>query len=269
MQFTAPNGLESSVPIARRTLIRSAGGSFGATLTSSVSRGPGQIKTFYVDVPPGENDLDVSFNAPDHTADDPVYYYLFSPADLEPGVTESGNIDVTAIDTTPTPDNPTGNASLIAPDPQPGLWEIDVMQGATTDGTEFSQTVTGVVAYNQLAPVTETGLPTSTSTTIGSGSSVPITVTVTNTTNHVGFFELQPSGNDISGGNTGTPEELAAGATGTLTATLSPTAAAGSAVNGTLSVIDSTDLGGSEPAVGFPASFSDFHDFAYAYTVGS
>ena len=269
VQFTAPNGLGSSVPIARRSLIPSAGGSFGATLTSSVSRGPGQIKTFYVDVPSGENDLDVSFNAPDHTADDPVYYYLFSPADLEPGVTESGNIDVTAIDTTPTPGNPTGNASLIATDPQPGLWEIDVMQGATTDGTEFSQTVTGVLAYNQLASVTETGLPTSTSTTIGSGSTVPITVTVTNTTNHVGFFELQPSGNDISGGHTSTPEELAAGATGTLTATLSPTAAAGSAVNGTLSVIDSTDWGGSEPAVGFPASFSDFHDFAYAYTVGS
>ena len=269
VQLTGPNGLESSVPIARRTLIPSGGGSFSTRLTSSVSRGAGQIKTFYVNVPQGENDLDVSLNAPNHTADDPVYYYLFSPADLEPAVTESGNIDVTAIDTTPTPDNATGNASLIAPDPQPGLWEIDVMQGATTDGTEFSQTVTGVVAYNQLAPVTETGVPTSTSTTIGSGSSVPITVTVTNTTNHVGFFELQPSDSDISGGNTVTPKELAAGATGTLTATLSPTAPAGSAVNGTLSVIDSTDWGGSEPAVGFPASFSDFHDFAYAYTVGA
>jgi Subtilase family len=269
VQFTGWNGLESSVPIARRTLIPSAGGSFHATLTSSVSRGPGQIKTFYVDVPPGENDLDVSFFAPDHSADDPVYYYLFSPADLQPAVTESGNVDVTAVDTTPTPDNSTGNASLIAADPQPGLWEIDVMQGATTDGTEFSQTVRGVVAYNQLAPVTETGLPTSTSTTINSGSSVPITVTVTNTTNHVGFFELQPSGNDISGGNTATPLELAAGATGTLTATLSPTAAAGSAASGTLSVIDSTDWGATEPALGFPTSFSDFHDFAYAYTVGS
>jgi hypothetical protein len=264
-----PSWLESSVPIARRTLIPSAGGSFSATLTSSVSRGPGQIKTFYVDVPQGERDIDVSFYAPDHTADDPVYYYLFSPADLEPVVTESGNIDVTAIDTTPTPDNPTGNASLIAADPQPGLWEIDVMQGATTDGTEFSQTVTGVVAYNQLKPVTETGLPTSTSTIIDSGSSVPITVTVTNTTNHVGYFELQPSGKDISGGNTVTPVELAAGATGTLTATLSPTAAAGTAVNGILSVVDSTDWGGTEPALGLPTSYNDFHDFAYAYTVGS
>ncbi|HEY6314798.1 MAG TPA: hypothetical protein VIY52_28905, partial [Streptosporangiaceae bacterium] len=268
VQFTTPFGLETSVPIARRTLIPSAGGSFGATLTSSVSRGPGQIKTFYINVPAGENDIDVSFSAPDHTADDPVYYYLFSPTDLQPAVTESGNIEVSAVDATPTPDNPTGNASLIAADPQPGLWEIDVMQGATTDGTEFSQTVTGMVAYNQLKPVTETGLPTSASTTIDSGSSVPITVTVTNTTNHVGLFYLQPSGTDISGGNTVTPEELAAGATGTLTATLSPTAAAGTAVNGTLSVIDSTDPGAFEPAVGF-SLFSDFHDFAYAYTVGS
>jgi hypothetical protein len=143
------------------------------------------------------------------------------------------------------------------------------MQGATTEGTVFSNTVTGTVGYNQLAPVTETGLPTSASTTIGSGSSVPISVQVTNTTNHVGFFELQPSAGDITGGNVGTPLELAPGAAGTLTATLSPTAAVGTAVNGTLSVIDSTDFGATEPAIGFPASFSDFHDFAYAYTVGS
>ena len=269
VQFTGPNGLESSVPIARRTLIPSDGGFFSATLTSSVSRGPGQIKTFFVDVPPGERDIDVSLYAPDHATDDPVYYYLFSPADLEPAVTESGNIDVTAQDTTPTPDNPTGNASLIAPDPQPGLWEIDVMQGPTTDGTEFSQTVRGFVAYNQLAPVTETGLPTSTSTTIDTGASVPITATVTNTTNHIGLFELVPSGNDITGGNTTTPLELAPGATGTLTATLSPTAAAGTAVTGILSVFDSTDWTDLDPALGDTESFSDFHDFAYAYTVGS
>jgi hypothetical protein len=270
VQFTAP-GLESSVPIARRTLIPSFGGLFSATLTSSVSRGPGQIKTFYVDVPAGKRDLDVSFYAPDHAADDPVYFYLFSPADLAPAITESGNIDVTATDTSPTPDNPTGLTSLIAPDPQPGLWEIDEMQGATTDGTAFSQTVTGLVAYNRFRPVTETGLPTSASTIVDPGASVAVTVTVTvtNTTNHVGYFELQPSGNDITGGNTVTPEELAPGATGTLTATLSPTAAAGTAVSGTLSVIDSTDWGASEPAVGFPASFSDFHDFSYAYTTGS
>jgi hypothetical protein len=269
VQFTGPNGLESSVPIARRTLIPSFGGVFSTSLTSSVSRGAGQIKTFYVNVPAGMRDLDVSFFAPDHAADDPVYYYLFSPADLNPAITESGNVQVSAVDTTPTPDNPTGNASLIAPDPQPGLWEIDVMQGATTDGTVFSNNVTGVLRYNQLAPVTESGLPTSASTTVATGASVPISVQVKNTTNHVGLFVLQPTGNDITGGATATPVELAPGATGTLTATLSPTAAAGTAVSGTLSVFDSTDLTDTEPAIGFGTSFSDFHDFAYAYTVGS
>src|SRR6201999_3328489 len=72
VQFTGSNGLESSVPIARRTLIPPFGGRFSATLTSSVSRGYGQIKTFYVNVPAGENDLDISLNAPDHAADDQV-----------------------------------------------------------------------------------------------------------------------------------------------------------------------------------------------------
>ena len=119
------------------------------------------------------------------------------------------------------------------------------------------------------APVTETGLPGSASTTIDSGSSVPITVTVTNTLNHPALFVLQPSGDDISGGNTATPMQLASGATGTLTATLSPTAAAGTAVTGVLSVIDSTDWGAAEPAIGVATSYSDFHDFAYAYTVAS
>src|SRR6202044_2542616 len=107
-----------------------------------------------------------------------VYYSLFSPAELASTGPESFNFEVTATDTTPTPDNPTGNASLIAPDPQPGLWEIDVMQGATTDGTVFSQTVTGVVSYNRLAPLTESGLPTSGSTTVATGASVPVTVRV-------------------------------------------------------------------------------------------
>ena len=98
---------------------------------------------------------------------------------------------------------------------------------------------------------------------------MPITVTVKNTTNHVGLFELQPSGDDIAGGNTVTPKELGPGATGTLTATLSPTAAAGTVVNGIVSVVDSTDPGSWSTRIGFPASSSDFHDFSYAYTVGS
>src|SRR5215831_4873896 len=93
-------GLVSSVPIARRTLIPAGGSSFSATLTSSVSRGAGQIQTFYVNVPPGENDLDVSFTAPDHAADDPVYYYLFSPADLASTGPEQNHFQAHATDAT-------------------------------------------------------------------------------------------------------------------------------------------------------------------------
>jgi hypothetical protein len=74
-----------------------------------------------VDVPPGKNDLEVSFSAPDHAPDDPVYYYLFSPADLASTGPENFTFFVHAVDATPTANNQTGNASLITPDPQPGL----------------------------------------------------------------------------------------------------------------------------------------------------
>ena len=269
VQFTGSNGLETSVPVARRTLIPSEGGVFSTNLTSSVSRGPGQIRTFYVDVPAGKRDLDVSFFTPDHAANDPLYFYLFSPAELAVDATSTRDVKATATDTTPTTANPTGFTSLIAPDPQAGLWEIDVMQGATTDGETFVNTVTGLLDYNQLAPVTETGLPTSASTTIDTGATVPVSVKVKNTTNHVGLFELQPSATDITGGNVSTALELQPGATGTLTATLSPTASAGTAVTGTLSVVDSTDFGATEPALRLPTSSSDFQIFSESYTVGS
>ena len=119
----------------------SFGGSFSTRLTGRYPRCPPDQDVLR-DMPPGGERPRRIVSAPDHAADDPVYYYLFSPADSSRRH-RVRHVDVTATDTTPTPDNPTGNASLIAPDPQPGLWEIDVMQGDTTDGTVFSQTVTG------------------------------------------------------------------------------------------------------------------------------
>ena len=50
-----------SLPVNRRTLIPSAGGEFDTTITSTVGRQVGQISTFNINVPAGENDLDVSF----------------------------------------------------------------------------------------------------------------------------------------------------------------------------------------------------------------
>ena len=142
------------------------------------------------------------------------------------------------------------------------------MQGATTDGTEFSQTVTGTVAYNQLAPVTETGLPASASTTIDPGTSVPITVTVTNTTNHAGHVRTATLGQrhqrrqyhhaDRTGGRSHRDTDGDAVAHGSL----------GNRGERHPQRHRHHGPGGSEPAIGFPL-FSDFHDFAYAYTVGA
>jgi hypothetical protein len=270
VQFASDDGsVHTSVPVARRVLVNPAAGStFDAHLTSSVSRGAGQIKTFNINVPKGQKDMDISFNAPDFAPNDPVYYYLFSPGNLKPSIAEAGNVEVSAVDTTPTADNPSGNASLIVHNPQAGMWEIDVMQGATTDGSTFSQDVIGTVAYNQLGAFPATGLPKTKAKTIDSGAKVPISVTVTNTTDHVADFALE-GGPDISGGNAVTPKQIAPGATATLTAMLSPADPAGTIVHNDLSVVMSTDFFDSEPAIGFPTSISDLHDFAYAYTVGA
>jgi len=43
VQFTADNGARTSLPVVRRTLIPSAGGTFNTTITSTVGRGVGQI----------------------------------------------------------------------------------------------------------------------------------------------------------------------------------------------------------------------------------
>lgn len=57
--------------------------------------------------------------------------------------------------------------------------------------------------------------------------------------------------------------------TGALTATLFPVEPTGTAIDNSLSVIDSTDWGAFDPAVGVPTSWSDFHDLEYRDTVGS
>jgi hypothetical protein len=69
-------------------------------------------------------------------------------------------------------------------------------------------------------------------------------------------FRLSPSGNDITAG---APVYLPAGATALLTATLKPTAAAGTAVTGTVNVLSNTSAGGSQTFASLP----------YGYTVGT
>ena len=268
VQFTEPNGLESSVPIARRSLIPSRGGFFSATLTSSVSRGPGQIKTFYVDVPAGQRDLDVSLFAPDHATDDPVYYYLFSPADLASTGPESRvlcprhrrHADVRQpdrkrlADHPPSPARSVGDRRDAGPDDRrdgvlPERHRVRGVQPARARLRDRSPDL-DVDEHRVGLERPDHG--------VGQEHDQPRRVLRTATVGQRHHWRQYHHA-----GRAG------ARSRGTLTATLSPTAAAGTAVNGTLSVVDSTDYAAIEPAIGFPASISDFHDFAYAYTVGA
>lgn len=244
VQFTADNGATLSLPVNRRTLIPSAGGEFDTTITSSVGRQVGQISTYNIDVPSGEKDIDVSFSAPDASPDNGLTYWLLSP---------SGT--VVAEDATPntTDQSVPGKASLIAIDPAPGLWEIDVELNLTTSGLEFRQVVTGNVSFNQVQ-VSASGLPAG--GTLAAGSSSPVTVSVTNNANVGRSFTLKSAAGDLSGG---APVFIAAGQTATLTASLTPAAAVGTVVQGTLDVVSNTSVTNQTQLAGA---------FPYTYTVG-
>lgn len=142
VQFSADNGARTSVPVARRTLIPSAGGPFDTTITSSVGRQVGQISTFDLDVPAGKKDLDVDFTTPDASADNPMTFWLVDP---------SGTV-VQQVAGTPTTDaagDTVAAAHLVAPQPAAGRWEIDVELNLTTSGKEFRQLVHGVAGYDR------------------------------------------------------------------------------------------------------------------------
>jgi Subtilase family len=145
VQFAASNGARTSVPVARRTLIPSAGGAFDTTITSSVGRQVGQISTFNLDVPAGKKDLDVSFTTPDASPDNPMTFWLVDP---------SGTAvqQVAATPVTDAQGRTTAAANLVATAPAAGRWEIDVELNLTTSGKEFTQLVHGVAGYDQAPP---------------------------------------------------------------------------------------------------------------------
>jgi hypothetical protein len=252
LQINPSSGPTISLPIDRRTLIPSSGGEFDTTIIGTVGRQVGQISTFNINVPAGENDLDVSFSTPDASADNPMTLWLISPAGT-----------VVAEDATPTTTNaagspPVANANLIAPSPVAGTWEIDVELNLTESGLEFTQLVTGHVSFNQVH-VSATGLPTSAGTTLPGGSSNPISVQVTNNASVGRSFTLRGSAGDLSGGAATTAVFIPAGGTATLTTNLVPKAASATVVTGTLSVVSNTSVrNGTQTVATFP----------YTYTVG-
>jgi hypothetical protein len=145
VQFTsAPGGAVTSVPIARRTLIPSPGGSFQTLITSTVGRDQGgesvgQGNAYTINVPAGASRLTASFSTADTSADNVIAYYLVSP---------SGT--VAASGSTPNANGPSpGTVTLTAADPAAGAWEIDVVLGLTVSGKEFTQTVHGTATVTR------------------------------------------------------------------------------------------------------------------------
>ena len=141
VQFTAhrpgPHGVaETSVPIARRTLIPSAGGQFQTLITSTVGRMVGQISTYEINVQPGRPDLDVTFSTADASTDNGYTFELVNPSGA-----------VVATDSTPKTvgGQQVATAELDTASPVAGTWQIDVVLNLTTSGKEFTQTVLGDV----------------------------------------------------------------------------------------------------------------------------
>ena len=137
LQLSADNGAAVEVPIARRTLIPSAGGPFQANITATTARGQGQVSTFAINVPAGEPDLNVSFHTADFSPNNVYQYELVDPAGA-----------VVATTSTPQTVNgvATGDAELTTANPVAGTWQIDVILRLTVSGNEFTQTVDGNVS---------------------------------------------------------------------------------------------------------------------------
>jgi hypothetical protein len=136
LQLQSSNGAADSVPIARRTLIPSDGGSFQTPIIGTSARDVGQINTYEINVPAGAPSLNVALHATDDSADNPFRYYLVSP---------SGTVVATANTPQTVNGQVTGDAELSTASPAAGIWQIDVVLRLTVSGNEFDQTVFGDV----------------------------------------------------------------------------------------------------------------------------
>jgi hypothetical protein len=140
VQFTASFGgaaAVASVPISRRTLIPSSGGSFKTLITSTVGCSIGQVNTYDINVPSGAPQLTVNLQTADVSPNNKITYYLVDP---------TGTVVATASTPNSTAGQAPGAAMLTAPSPVPGTWEIDVELGLTVSGSEFTQTVNATVS---------------------------------------------------------------------------------------------------------------------------
>jgi hypothetical protein len=243
------------VPVLARTLIPSSGGDFQATMGTTVGRNQGSPNSlFFIDVPPGQQEMSVSFNTADAHADNPYTYELWSPsgkevvADATPTTTIQGSTTPTAL------------ANLSVANPAAGRWLIVVQLNLTTSGQEFSQVVNGNVTFNDSGVDVVSGLPTNAGTTIAQNATQPVQLQVTNTTG-VGrtftFSSSEAAPADIAPVST----YIAAGQTASVTLSLIPTASPGTVVSANLTVSTNTSFGRAP-------NTSTLAVLPYTYTVG-
>src|ERR1700760_1092559 len=134
VQFSARNGAATSVPVARRSLIPSQGGSFQTLITSTVGRMIGQLNTYQINVPAGRSSLSATFRTADTSPDNKYTFYLVNPAGA-----------VVATAGTPNTSSTPGTAEVAAASPAAGTWTIDGEPHLTVSGKEFTQTVDAAV----------------------------------------------------------------------------------------------------------------------------
>jgi Subtilase family len=191
IQFVGSGGGAVSVPVTTQTLIPSAGGNFVANLASSVARGQGPMLTYQIDVPSGEPGLNVNLQTADISADNAIGYALTAPSSPGGGagsdVVDYGQTPITALQPT---SSPITRTELSVPNPEPGLWTVQVTLDETASGKEFTQNVFGNASYGAVPAFTASNVPDSASVSIPLGDSVNFSVAVTNTGTVSGAFAL-------------------------------------------------------------------------------
>jgi hypothetical protein len=259
VQLSGANGATASVPVLARTLIPSTGGPFAVTTGTSVGRSSPPVSQFFVTVPAGHQSMSVSFNTADANADNPFSYELFSPTGQEVVADATPTTTLQGIGST----TPTAKANLSVANPVAGRWEIVIASGLTTSGQEFSQTINGDVTFDNSGVTVLSGLPTVATTALAQGTPQTVQLQVTNTTGVGRTFSFTSSVGDIAPVST----YIAAGVSELVSLTLTPTAAPGTVVAGTLAVTTNSSV--PPPRPGRPAPpVPTLAVLPYTYTVG-
>jgi subtilisin family serine protease len=173
--FASSDGHQTAVSAVLQTLIDTgADGAYGGVITGGNARAvsPAQTFSYGFKVPGSQRDLDVSL----HLADDPndiVDAVLIDPNG------ELADVGSNLTLTSPTTLGQGADVQLYDAHPLKGTWHLIIVVQNPVTGTEFENSFTGNVRFNQLE--TTSGLPNSTTSVLPAGQPFTTTVTVHNT----------------------------------------------------------------------------------------